>query len=101
MRAADLARRLSAHRTALANFRENRRRALAGRHDLLPAFLLWTTLRHSASNRKSRSASLVRPEPGAVVCRVAPSFIRFGNFELPASRGDLELLQSLGDSNAP
>jgi uncharacterized protein YdiU (UPF0061 family) len=23
-----------------------------------------------------------RPEPGAVVCRVAPSFIRFGNFEL-------------------
>jgi serine/tyrosine/threonine adenylyltransferase len=24
-----------------------------------------------------------RPEPGAVVCRVAPSFIRFGNFELP------------------
>ena len=26
-------------------------------------------------------------EPGAIVCRVAPSFIRFGNFELPASRG--------------
>ncbi|MCU0972986.1 MAG: protein adenylyltransferase SelO family protein, partial [Burkholderiales bacterium] len=26
-------------------------------------------------------------EPGAVVCRVAPSFIRFGNFELPAARG--------------
>ena len=25
-------------------------------------------------------------EPGAIVCRVAPSFIRFGNFELPASR---------------
>ena len=24
-------------------------------------------------------------EPGAVVCRVAPSFIRFGNFEMPAS----------------
>ena len=23
-------------------------------------------------------------EPGAIVCRVAPSFIRFGNFELPA-----------------
>ncbi|TZF88077.1 protein adenylyltransferase SelO [Cognatilysobacter lacus] len=34
-------------------------------------------------------------EPGAVVCRVAPSFIRFGHFELPASRGDLPLLQSL------
>ena len=34
-------------------------------------------------------------EPGAVVCRVAPSFIRFGNFELPASRGDLGLLNQL------
>jgi len=36
-----------------------------------------------------------RPEPGAVVCRVAPSFIRFGNFELLASRGDLKRLASL------
>ena len=34
-------------------------------------------------------------EPGAVVCRVAPSFIRFGNFQLPASRNDLELLRQL------
>ena len=31
-------------------------------------------------------------EPGAIVCRVAPSFIRFGNFELPSSRGDIALL---------
>ena len=38
-----------------------------------------------------------RPEPGAVICRVAPSFIRFGNFELPASRGDVALLQQLVD----
>jgi uncharacterized protein YdiU (UPF0061 family) len=38
-----------------------------------------------------------RAEPGAVVCRVAPSFIRFGNFELPASRGDLPLLERLID----
>lgn len=38
-----------------------------------------------------------RSEPGAIVCRVAPSFIRFGNFELPASRGDLELLTRLVD----
>jgi uncharacterized protein YdiU (UPF0061 family) len=38
-----------------------------------------------------------RPEPGAIVCRVAPSFIRFGNFELPASRGDLKLLEQLVD----
>ncbi|MBL8533745.1 MAG: YdiU family protein, partial [Betaproteobacteria bacterium] len=35
------------------------------------------------------------PEPGAVVCRVAPSFIRFGNFELPSSRGDAALLERL------
>jgi serine/tyrosine/threonine adenylyltransferase len=34
-------------------------------------------------------------EPGAVVCRVAPSFTRFGSFELPASRGDLDLLERL------
>jgi uncharacterized protein YdiU (UPF0061 family) len=38
-----------------------------------------------------------RPEPGAVVCRVAPSFVRFGNFELPAARGDLPLLKRLID----
>ena len=38
-----------------------------------------------------------RREPGAIVCRVAPSFIRFGNFELPASRGELELLKQLVD----
>lgn len=33
------------------------------------------------------------PEPGAIVCRVAPSFIRFGSFELPSSRGDIDLLR--------
>lgn len=36
-------------------------------------------------------------EHGAVVCRVAPSFIRFGNFELPMSRDDTELLRGLAD----
>ncbi|SFS02214.1 Uncharacterized conserved protein YdiU, UPF0061 family [Dyella sp. OK004] len=36
-------------------------------------------------------------EPGAIVCRVAPSFIRFGNFELPGSRGDVALLRQLVD----
>src|SRR6185295_6501659 len=36
-----------------------------------------------------------KPEPGAVVCRVAPSFIRFGNFELPTSRRDTALLEQL------
>jgi uncharacterized protein YdiU (UPF0061 family) len=35
------------------------------------------------------------PEPGAIVCRAAPSFIRFGNFELPTSRGDIALLRRL------
>ena len=38
-----------------------------------------------------------RPEPGAIVCRVAPSFIRFGNFEIFASRGEEPLLQQLID----
>ena len=37
------------------------------------------------------------PEPGAVVCRVAPTFTRFGNFELLASRGEIELLRQLAD----
>jgi uncharacterized protein YdiU (UPF0061 family) len=37
------------------------------------------------------------PEPGAVVCRVAPSFIRFGNFEIFAARGETELLARLVD----
>jgi len=36
-------------------------------------------------------------EPGAIVCRVARSFTRFGNFELPASRGDLALLRQLAE----
>jgi uncharacterized protein YdiU (UPF0061 family) len=38
-----------------------------------------------------------KSEPGAVVCRVAPSFIRFGNFELPTSRKDVALLERLID----
>ena len=37
------------------------------------------------------------PEKGAIVCRVAPSFIRFGNFEILASRGDVQCLQKLAD----
>ncbi|TWU43642.1 hypothetical protein Poly51_62530 [Rubripirellula tenax] len=36
-------------------------------------------------------------EPGAVVCRVAPSFIRFGNFQIFASRGDTLSLRRLTD----
>ncbi|HEU5082612.1 MAG TPA: YdiU family protein, partial [Acidimicrobiales bacterium] len=37
------------------------------------------------------------PEPGAVVCRVSPSFTRFGTFELPASLGEEDLLRQLAD----
>lgn len=40
------------------------------------------------------------PEPGAVVCRVATTFTRFGTFQLPATRGDLDLLRALVDFTA-
>ena len=36
-------------------------------------------------------------EDGAVVCRVAPSFIRFGNFQLFAARKDIKNLKTLAD----
>ena len=36
-------------------------------------------------------------EKGAVVCRVAPSFIRFGNFELFSSQKDLKTLKAITD----
>ena len=32
-------------------------------------------------------------EPGAVVCRVAPSFTRFGHFQMLAARGEIDLLR--------
>lgn len=38
-----------------------------------------------------------RPEPGAIVCRVAPSFLRFGSYQLPASRGQADELRILAD----
>jgi len=38
-----------------------------------------------------------KQEPGAVVCRVAPTFTRFGNFQLLAARKDLDVLQQLID----
>lgn len=34
-------------------------------------------------------------EPGAIVCRVAPSFTRFGNFQIFAARQDIETLRKL------
>lgn len=36
-------------------------------------------------------------EKGAIVCRVAPSFIRFGSFELFSSQNDVENLKALAD----
>ena len=36
-------------------------------------------------------------EPGAVVCRVAPSFTRFGNFQLFSARGEHDVLKALVD----
>lgn len=36
-------------------------------------------------------------EPGAVVCRVAPSFTRFGNFQIFAARQEHDLLNQLTD----
>ncbi|MBP6456773.1 MAG: YdiU family protein [Chitinophagaceae bacterium] len=36
-------------------------------------------------------------EKGAIVCRVAPSFIRFGNFEIFSARKDLINLKKLAD----
>lgn len=36
-------------------------------------------------------------EPGAIVTRMAPSFLRFGNLELPAFRRDVDLLRQTTD----
>ena len=38
-----------------------------------------------------------RPEPGAIVCRVAPTFIRFGSFQIFASRQEIDNLRQLVD----
>lgn len=40
-----------------------------------------------------------KDEPGAVVCRVAQSFLRFGSYQIHATRGkeDLEIVRSLAD----
>ncbi|CAD5181691.1 unnamed protein product [Musa acuminata subsp. malaccensis] len=40
-----------------------------------------------------------KDEPGAIVCRVAQSFLRFGSYQIHASRGkeDLDLVRTLAD----
>jgi uncharacterized protein YdiU (UPF0061 family) len=35
------------------------------------------------------------PEPGAVICRVSPSFVRFGNFQILAANNEIEALEQL------
>ncbi len=39
----------------------------------------------------------VKEEPGAIVCRLAPSFTRFGNFQLMGERNGIPLLKKLVD----
>jgi len=39
----------------------------------------------------------VKEEPGAIVCRVAPAFTRFGHFQLCAMKGEFDLLKQLLD----
>ena len=56
------------------------------------------TLRHRYRDApQAVIVTTVTPEPGAVVCRIAPSFIRFGHFEILTARGDVELLRRLAD----
>jgi uncharacterized protein YdiU (UPF0061 family) len=38
-----------------------------------------------------------KAEPGAIVCRVSPSFLRFGSYEIFSSRGDHDTLKTLVD----
>ena len=40
-----------------------------------------------------------KDEPGAIVCRVAQSFLRFGSFQIHAKRGkeDLDIVRTLAD----
>ncbi|CAN6170110.1 unnamed protein product [Urochloa humidicola] len=38
-----------------------------------------------------------KEEPGAIVCRVAPSFLRFGSYQIHATREDLEIVRRLAD----
>src|SRR3954464_10725735 len=37
------------------------------------------------------------PEPGAIVCRVAPTFVRFGNFQILTANDEKDALKRLAD----
>lgn len=53
----------------------------------------------SATIRDSdpKNSGALKRAQGAVLCRAAPSFLRFGSFELPARRGDVTLVRKLAD----
>jgi len=38
-----------------------------------------------------------QPEPGAIVARVAPTFVRFGNFQMMMAAGEIDNLRDLAD----
>ncbi len=38
-----------------------------------------------------------KAELGAIVCRVAPTFLRFGNYQIFAARGEIEILKQITD----
>ena len=39
----------------------------------------------------------IKYEPGAVVCRMAHSWVRFGSFQLPAALEETDLVKQLAD----
>ncbi|KAL1918299.1 uncharacterized protein VTP21DRAFT_2959 [Calcarisporiella thermophila] len=47
--------------------------------------------------KTSRVVKRERNEPGAVVCRIGPSFVRFGTFEIFHQRGDRDTLRQLAE----
>ncbi|TPX33528.1 hypothetical protein SmJEL517_g03624 [Synchytrium microbalum] len=55
------------------------------------------TSRALALTGSTRDVYRETEEKGAVVSRIAPSWIRFGSFELPYSRGDKDTLRVLAD----
>jgi len=58
-----------------------------------------STRRPSLNDPRFPCSGNIKDEPGAVVCRVSPSLVRFGTFQLPAWRGGMqtELVPLLAD----
>ena len=70
-------------------------------HGLLTSAELQSVVSAMPATSRARQARLhsgnIRDEPGAVVCRVSGSFIRFGTFQLPASREEFHNIPRLAD----